>query len=154
VVLKADEQLAVDVSREFSNRTTFATTGHDVHETQSFVFVIALDAERRTQNLETSADRHNIGAVSHTRHERRLSQEIGGQALRAVLSPAEQIERGVGHLVVETHANELDVETASSSALRDGEAVAAVAVGSEEIGIEHAERRHGSDLANQSLKAV
>jgi hypothetical protein len=74
--------------------------------------------------------------------------------LRAVFSPTEQIEPRVGDFVIQSHADEFGVEAASSGALRDGEAVAAVTVGPEEIGIEHAERRHASDLANQSLKAV
>ena len=146
--------MAVDARREFTDRAALAATRHDVDQTESLVFVIALDAERQAENLETSTDRHDVRAVAYARPERRPSKQVRGQSLGTVLSPAEQIERRVGDGVVESHADQLHVDAAAASALVHGETVAPVAVGTEEFGVKGTDRRHASDLANQSLKAV
>jgi hypothetical protein len=154
VILEADEQSTVDARRELTDRAALAPTRHDVNQTESFVLVIALDAERDSEYLETGADGHDVGAVANPRHERGRSQQVGGQALRTILSPAEQIERGVGNGVVQSGRYQLNVEAATPGPFGDGETVAHVTVGSEEFGVENADRRHGTDRPSQSLKAV
>ena len=154
VILETDEQLTVDAAREFPDRSALTTQGHDVDQTQSLKFVVAFDTERHAEYLETGAHGEHVRAVAHPRHERRPSQEVGGEALRSILSPTEEIERRVGDLVAESHAHQLGLEATTSGPLYRREAVAPVAVGAQEVGVENADRRHASDLANQSLKAV
>jgi hypothetical protein len=74
--------------------------------------------------------------------------------LGAVLSPAEQIYRGVRHFVTQLHRGETGLDAAATSSFIQDQAVATVAIGAEQFGVEDGNLQHGSDLAIQSWNAV
>jgi hypothetical protein len=150
VILKADEQSTVNTRREFSDRATFASARDDIDQTEPLVFVITFDTERQSEDLQSGTDREHVRAVAHARTEGRRSQQIDGEALRSVLSPAQQIQRGVRDGVAKSHTHQLRVDTSATSSLENSETVAPVAVRAQEFGVDSANRCHGCDLANQS----
>jgi len=132
VILETDEQLTVDAAREFPDRSALTTQGHDVDQTSP---QIRRRLRHRT-SCRVSGDRahgEHVRAVAHPRHERRPSQEVGGEALRSILSPTEEIERRVG-----TSSPSPTLTSSASShdvgPLYRREAVAPVAVGAQEVG--------------------
>jgi hypothetical protein len=87
-------------------------------------------------------------------HEATVDEQVARQALRPVLSAAKEIERGARYHLANSDVVDLDIDTAGPSARREHHGVTPVAVGAEQVRIEHDDPQHGDVLAIQSRKAV
>jgi hypothetical protein len=154
VVLEADEQPLLDAYRQLAHRSHGPAAGNHVDEAEPGVLVVALDAKGPPEDLQAGADRDDVGAVADPRDERRVAQQVHRQSLRSVLASPEEVERGIGQLVTESHVGQFDLVAATSGPLGDHQAIAPVTVGAQQFGKEDGDLQHGLDLASQSLKAV
>ena len=108
-------------------------------------------------HLEPRADRQHHGAFRHTPGERAVVDERPrGADLGAVLSPAQAVDVGFGEGTVGGGLQELDGEAAPLRPPGQHQAVPAVAVGAEQVGVDDrdAQGPGHSGAARRSWNAV
>ncbi len=101
--------------------------------------------EAVAEDLHAGADRqHHRAAVDGAVQGPALGQLAGGLDLRAVLAAADEVEVArVGGGLAGGDGDDVDAEAPPGEALGEHEGVAAVAVGAEQVGEEHAEAHGG-----------
>ena len=95
-----------------------------------------------------------MGAVAHPRGQPGAREQVAGQALGAVLAPAEQVEVGRGQRVVQGDDRQVHPHPAATGPLGEHARVAPVAVGAQQLGVEEGEPQHGELSRSQWEKAV
>ena len=147
VVLEAHEQMRADRgSRALRPSGVRRDSSPTSTRPESFELVVALDAERQARG---SADRRTPPRRRRRRARatRRTSGEAGpprAAAGRPLPRPRGTRRRRAPRRSDPAWTN-VDVEPASRRTLDQRQGVAAVTVGAEQFGVEHADRRHGSD---------
>ena len=81
-------------------------------------------------------------------------QQVGSSCLGSIFSPTEEVEVGVGHLVSCQHLGDGYLEATPAGTTLEHLRVATIAVGAEEVGVEHRDANHPRTSATKAPNAV